>query len=39
MKKTSSSDGYELRRAQKTTITPLKIDLTSDMGLLKEWLK
>lgn len=33
------SDGYELRRAQKTTITPLKIDLTSDMGLLKEWLK
>ena len=31
------SDGYELRRAQKTTITPLKIDLTSDMSLLKEW--
>ena len=32
------TDGYELRRAQKTTITPLKIDLTSDMSLLKEWL-
>lgn len=33
------SDGYELRRAQKTTVTPLKIDLTSDISLLKEWLK
>ena len=33
------SDGYELRREQKTTITPLKIDLTADMSLLKEWLK
>ncbi|WP_406534278.1 5'/3'-nucleotidase SurE [Methanobrevibacter sp.] len=33
------SDGYELRREQKTTITPLKIDLTSDMDLLKEWLR
>lgn len=33
------SDGYELRRLQKTTITPLKIDLTSDLGLLKELLK
>lgn len=32
------SDGYELRRAQKTTVTPLKLDLTSDMSLLKEWL-
>ena len=32
------SDGYELRKAHKTTITPLKIDLTSDMSLLKEWL-
>ncbi|WP_407454265.1 5'/3'-nucleotidase SurE [Methanobrevibacter sp.] len=31
------SDGYELRRAQKTTVTPLKIDLTADLGLLKEW--
>lgn len=33
------SDGYELRRAQKTTLTPLKIDLTNDMSSLKEWLK
>ena len=33
------SDGYELRRAQKTTVTPLKIDLTSDMSLLKEWFR
>ena len=33
------SDGYELRRAQKTTVTPLKLDLTSDMSALKEWLK
>ncbi|AMD18377.1 stationary phase survival protein SurE [Methanobrevibacter sp. YE315] len=33
------SDGYELRREQKTTITPIKIDLTSDMSSLKEWLK
>ena len=32
------SDGYELKIKQKTTITPLKLDLTSDMGLLKEWL-
>ena len=32
------TDSYELRKAQKTTITPLKIDLTSDMSLLKEWL-
>ncbi|MBR3141020.1 MAG: 5'/3'-nucleotidase SurE [Methanobrevibacter sp.] len=32
------SDGYELRRSQKTTITPLTIDLTSDIGLIKEWL-
>ena len=31
------SDGYELRRAQKTTVTPLKLDLTSDMSALKEW--
>ena len=31
------SDGYELRRAQKTTVTPLKIDLTADLSLLKEW--
>lgn len=33
------TDGYELKNTQKTTITPLKIDLTSDMSLLKEWLK
>lgn len=33
------SDGYELCSAHKTTITPLKLDLTSDMSLLKEWLK
>ncbi|WP_458455990.1 5'/3'-nucleotidase SurE [Methanobrevibacter sp.] len=33
------SDGYELRIEQKTTITPIKIDLTSDMSSLKEWLK
>jgi 5'-nucleotidase len=33
------SDGYELKKMQKTTITPLKIDLTSDMSLLKEWLR
>ena len=33
------SDGYVLKRTCKSTITPLKLDLTSDMGLLKEWLK
>ena len=33
------SDGYILKRAGKSTITPLKLDLTSDMNLLKEWLK
>lgn len=33
------SDGYELKIKQKTTITPLKIDLTGDMSLIKEWLK
>ena len=32
------SDGYELKKAQKTTVTPLTIDLTGDMSLLKEWL-
>ena len=32
------SDGYELKIKQKTTITPLKIDLTGDMDLIKEWL-
>ena len=35
----SGSDGHTLRKLQKTSITPLKIDLTSDMSLLKEWLK
>ncbi len=33
------TDGYELRRGQKTTVTPLKIDLTNDMDSLKKWLK
>lgn len=33
------SDSYELRRAQKTTVTPLTIDLTGDMSLLKEWIR
>lgn len=32
------SDGYELRESRKTTLTPLKIDLTSDLSLFKEWL-
>ena len=32
------TDGHALRKYQKTTVTPLKIDLTSDMSLLKEWL-
>lgn len=32
------SDGYALRNLQKTTITPLKIDLTEDMGKLKDYL-
>ena len=35
----SGSDGHTLQNLQKTSITPLKIDLTSDMGLLKEWMK
>ena len=33
------SDGYELKKSQKTTVTPLTIDMTGDMGLLKKWLK
>ena len=33
------SDGYALRTLNKTTITPIKIDLTSDMSLLEKWLK
>jgi 5'-nucleotidase len=32
------SDGHTLSSLQKTSITPLKIDLTSDMSLLREWL-
>ena len=33
------SDGYALNSLQKTTITPLKIDLTGDMKSLKEFLE
>lgn len=33
------SDGYELKKAHKTTITPLKIDLTGDLKLLKDYLE
>ena len=33
------SDGHALQKLQKTTITPIKIDLTSDMSLMREWLK
>jgi 5'-nucleotidase len=33
------SDGYELKVSQKTTITPLKIDLTGDLKLLKDYLE
>lgn len=33
------SDGHTLQRLQKTTITPIKIDLTSDIGSLKKWLE
>ena len=33
------TDGYELRKAHKTTITPLTIDMTGDMSLLKEWIE
>lgn len=33
------SDGYELINKQKTTITPLKIDLTGDIDSIKNWLK
>ena len=32
------SDGHALRNQHKTTITPIKIDLTSDMSSLREWL-
>ena len=33
------SDGYELKVSQKTTITPLKIDLTGDLNVLKDFLE
>lgn len=33
------SDGHALKSLKKSTITPIKIDLTSDMNGLKEWLK
>ena len=33
------SDGYALKKKQKSTITPLKLDFTGDLGLIKEWLK
>ena len=32
------SDGYELKISKKTTITPLKIDLTGDLKELKDYL-
>ena len=32
------SDGYELKVSQKTTITPLKIDLTGDLKVLRDYL-
>lgn len=32
------SDGHGLSSLKKTTITPIKIDLTSDIDLLKKWL-
>lgn len=34
----NGSDGHALQELHKTSITPIKIDLTSDMSLLKEWL-
>lgn len=33
------TDGYELKVSQKTTITPLKIDLTGDLDLLRDFLE
>ena len=33
------SDVYELKVKQRTTITPIKIDQTGDMNLIREWLK
>ena len=32
------SDGHILTKLRKTTVTPIKIDMTGDMSLLKEWL-
>lgn len=34
-----STDGHCLKKLNKATITPLTIDLTGDMDLIKEWLK
>ena len=31
------SDGYALQKEGKITVTPIKIDLTGDMDLLKKW--
>lgn len=33
------SDGHALHNLKKTSITPIKIDLTSDMDSLRKWLK
>ena len=33
------SDGHALHNLKKTSITPIKIDLTSDMESLRKWLK
>ena len=33
------SDGHALKHLRKSTITPLTIDLSGDIGLLKEWLR
>lgn len=33
------TDSYYLKKLNKSTITPLKIDLTGDMDLIKEWLE
>lgn len=35
----SGSDGHALRNLQKTSITPIKIDMTSEISSLREWLK
>lgn len=34
----TGSDGHTLQKLQKTSITPLKIDLTNGLSLLREWL-